>query len=96
MLLRVAGSDPAGLCVFCDVVLRDDGDALATSHIANTHYVVVTLLRFLAAARDSAVRVTCIDPRIEGNGWGALVRLPFGVRREIDDIAFFKFSVIEA
>lgn len=59
---------------------------LAISHIARTGYVVLSELCNLAAARDGAIGVACLYPRIACNGSSVLVPLPSGVRREVEHI----------
>lgn len=45
-----------------DILLPNAGDAMRTSHNAITEFVEIALLRILAAGRDGAVDVVCIDP----------------------------------
>lgn len=83
-------SRPRRFSRITDLVLRDDGGAPAIWKVAITEYVVIALLSFLAAARDGAVGVACIDRRMGSNGQGALVLLPSCVRREVDDIGLLE------
>lgn len=84
--MKTVASSASFTC-YSDIILQDDCGALAISHTAITEYLVIALLRFLAAACDSAVCVTFIDPRMGGNCQGIFVQIPTVVRREVDDVS---------
>lgn len=81
---------PPAFAYFFDVFLRYDGGAPVIWPISISEYVVIALLRFLAAARDSAVGFACIVLRMPGDCRCVLVLLPCGAHREVDDISFLE------
>lgn len=75
---------------YSDVVLRDEGGALAIWHIAINGYTVIALLRFSEPSCNGAVDVAFVESRMAGNGLHVLVCLSSGDYREVDDISFLE------
>lgn len=87
MLSEASGPDPPGFANYSDILLRDDDGALVIWPIARAEYVVIAILPFLPLARDAAVCVSCINPRMGGNGQGVFGNLQCDVLRKVDDIS---------
>lgn len=66
---------PLVLVYHSDILPKDDGAVLEIWHNVITAYEVMALLCTLAAARESAVVVSCIDTRMASNGWDFLLFL---------------------
>lgn len=81
---------PPVFAYLSDVVLQHDHSASEIWHIGITEYVVIALLRILAAVRDGMVGVVCIDPQVGRNGCDVLFPLPSDVLRRLDDISLFE------
>lgn len=90
MWLRVDRSDYISFSDYPNVALADDGCALPIWHITITEYAVIAVLRFLGAARDVAVAVSCLHSWMGGNGCIVLVPLPFSACSEVDDTCFLE------
>lgn len=88
MLSRINCLDPTIFAYNSDIEIRDDGGALAIGQIAITEYVEISLLCFLSADRNSAIGITCIDPRISDDCRALLVPLTSVVCHEVDTIGF--------
>lgn len=81
---------PQIFAYFSDVSLQHGGGAPAILHIAITEYMIIALLRFIAAVRDGAVGVACNHPQMGDKRRGVLVPLPSCDRRKIDDICLLE------
>lgn len=75
---------------FPDIVLSDEGGAPAIWHIVITDYVIIALLRFLAADHDGPVVFACVNPQMGRNGRSFLVPSPACLRQKVDAFDFFE------
>lgn len=79
---------------YYDSDLVHDGSALVISHLSITEYVVIAVLRFLAAVSDGAVADACLDIQTTCNGCSVLVLSPSGASCEFDDIGFLEIIFV--
>lgn len=72
---------PPVFMYYSHIILRADVGAPAISHISLTENGAISLLRYLATARDGAGALLGIDCQMGGNGEGVVVSLQPDVRR---------------
>lgn len=86
MSRRIDRSKFPGFVYYSDVSLVNDRSATAIWPIAIMEYVVLAVLRSLAAARNGTVGFGYLYSRWGDDGCGFLIPLPPGARLEVDNI----------
>lgn len=79
---------PLVFVCYSDVVLPGKGSVQTIWYMSITEYVVIDVLRILAAAPDGPVGVAFLDMQMGDHFCVVLIHFPSETRREVDDIGF--------